>query len=97
MMAERDWLYEMLDGLRKDQREQATQFRLEMNAGLEGMRGELRVQNGRVRQTEDRLTVIETERREEDKQAVKRGVFTGLVASTGLTVVIKLAERLFAR
>lgn len=96
-MGERDWLYELLEGLRQDQREQAAQFRLDMNTGLSSVRDELRLQNGRVRETENRLTKIEVERQEEDKQAVKRGMFTALLASSGLTVVIKLAERLFSK
>lgn len=96
-MAERDWLYEMLEGMRQDQRDSLAQMRIDMNKGFDQMRDEMQIQNGRVRKSEDRLTIIETQRTEEDKQAVKRGVWAGLVASAGLTGVLKVLESVFHR
>lgn len=88
-MPERDWLYEMLEGMRQDQRDGLAQLRLDMNKGFDQLWGEAKIQNGRVRTSEERLTVIETERRQEDKLAAKRGAVAGIVASAGLAGLIE--------
>lgn len=96
-MPERDWLYEMLEGLRRDQREQSAALRVEMSHGFEQLRDEMQIQNGRVRKSEERLTIIETERAGEERLAVKRGAAIALLASAGLTGLVELAKGLFRR
>lgn len=91
-MAEQDHLYNMVEGIRNDQREQFAQMRAEVNAALERIRDEMAIQNGRVRTSENRLTVIETSRTAEDKQAMKTGAWTALVASAGLTGLIEVVK-----
>lgn len=104
MPAEGDWILRLLEGIREDNRatlvqlrSDMSQMRSDMNDGFERMRDEMQIQNGRVRKSEERILVIETERKEEDKQAVKRGVWTGIVASAGLTGILEIAKSIFHR
>lgn len=94
----------MMEGMRTDQKDAMTQIRLDMNRGFDQLRSEMQIQNGRVRKSEEniaenetRITTIETERRMEDKQAIRRGGWAGLIAAAGLGGVVELAKALWHR
>ena len=43
----------------------------------------------------DRVLIIETERKEQARQELKRSAFTSLVVATGLTGVVELGKKMF--
>lgn len=84
-----DWLLKMLETIQRDHKESIAELRLEMKGDFDDVKGLLREQNGRIGRAETRLTVIETERTQEDKQAMKKGTLWGGISAAGVTGLIE--------
>lgn len=84
------WLLQVLAQLRDDMRDQHARLRSDMTLGFNALREELRRHDDDYNTLASRVTVIETERRSEEKLAVKRGTWAGLLASAGLTGIVAL-------
>jgi hypothetical protein len=87
-----DWLYKFLDTFQRDHREVFTELRLEMSKDTDEIKALIREQNGRIGRSETRLTVIETERASEERQAIKRGATTSLLVSSAVMVAMELIK-----
>lgn len=83
------WLYQAIQDLRAEVRDGHTRMRTDMNAGFDKLDHQIRIQNGRVNDTEDRLLVIETERKAEAAEAIKKGTLAGMLGAGGLAGVIE--------
>lgn len=94
-MAEQDWLLKMLENIQRDHKESIATLRLEMKGDFDDVKGLLREQNGRVGRVETRVTIIETERGQEDKQALKRGGAVAVAASAALTGIVEIVKAVF--
>lgn len=68
-----------------------------MTAGFEKLERKFDTHAAEDAEVEHRVTVIETERAGEGKQAVKRGTLIGIVAGAGAAVVADLVKGLFQR
>lgn len=90
------WLAQAIQDLRGEVREGHHRLRADMNAGFEKLDTQIRIQNGRVNDAEDRLLVIETERRGEASEAIKKGTLAGLLGAGGLTGILEAIRRLWA-
>jgi len=80
-----DWLYEELRDLREQHREAHARLRTDMNAGFAAMTQEMRWRSERLDDHSQRLVIIETERKGEQSQAMKRGTWAALLGAAGLT------------
>lgn len=93
---ETDWMWNQLNAMRDDMKEQHQRLRSDMHAGFDKLSHEIRERvNPLERRAEDhsgRLIVIETERRSEAAQALKRGTWAGLLAAVGFQALMKVIE-----
>lgn len=93
---ETDWLFQRLNALEDQMREQHQRLRSDMNAGFMKVAHEISERVSPIeRRAEDhsgRLIVIETERRAEAAQSMKRGAWAGILAATGLQACLKMFE-----
>ena len=87
-----DWLWNELNSLRGEIKDQHQRLRADMNGGFDRLRTEMQFQNGRVSQNDTRITIIETQRAEEAKVIIKRSAWASLLAATGLTGVVEFVR-----
>lgn len=83
------WLYDALQEIRAEVRDGHHRLRQDMNAGFDKIEDQVRFQNGRVGQVETRVTVIETERKTEDRQVIKKGTLAGLLGAGGVAGILE--------
>lgn len=93
---ETDWLFQRLNALEDKMSDQHRRLRDDMSNGFTKLSHEIveRV-TPLERRAEDhsgRIIVIETERRAEAAQSVKRGALAGVLAATGLQATMKVLE-----
>lgn len=73
----------LIDGIRREMSSQHAEMRKEVAEGFTALRGEMRVQNGRVARSEERLTILETalatERKFEDQASGRRWPLAAVV------------------
>lgn len=72
-------------------------LRKSMEDGFALLRTELHEHSKEDRLVADRVLVIETQRADEAKAAVKRGAWAGILAAAGLTGVVELGKALFGK
>lgn len=84
-----DYFLEELRLLRAEQTERHQRMRSEMHAGFDKVTMEVRQ---RLDDHSGRLLIIETERKVEQTQSVRRGTWAGILAATGLTALMKVIE-----
>lgn len=93
---ETDWLFQRLNSLEDQMRDQHQRLRSDMNAGFAKLSHEVgeRVQplERRAEDHSGRIIVIETERRAEAAAAVKKGALAGILAASGLQAAMKVLE-----
>ena len=93
---ETDWLFHRLNTLEDQMREQHQRLRSDMNGGFATLAHEIGERIAPIeRRSEDhsgRIIVIETERRAEAAQAIKRGTWAGILAATGVQASLKVLE-----
>ena len=93
---ETDWLFQRLNTLEDQMREQHQRLRSDMNAGFMQVTHEVRVgfvsTDERLKDHGDRILVIETTRMMERREAGKRGTWAGIAAASGLTVIWELLK-----
>lgn len=93
---ETDWLFQRLNDLEGQMREQHQRLRSDMNGGFLKLAHEIGERVSPLeRRAEDhsgRLLTIEVERRSEAAQSVKRGALAGILAATGLQAMMKVLE-----
>jgi hypothetical protein len=85
-------IIQLFDNVSQQIQENHTRLRADMTTGLREVRDEMRLQNGRVRAVEQKLTVIETERAAEEKQALKKATWVGMLAAALVQTLMKLIE-----
>lgn len=94
---ETDWLFNRMNALEEQMREQHQRLRSDMNAGFEKVSHDLRQtvisMTPTCRAHGERLLVIETERGIEKSQALKRGTWAGLAAASGFTILWEVIKR----
>ncbi len=90
-----DWLLKMLENIQRDHKESLAEIRLDIKGDLDDIKTLLREQNGRIGRAETRITVIETERAQEDKQAMRKGTTWGVISAAGITGLFKAVEAFF--
>jgi hypothetical protein len=83
------WLYDALQAIRAEVRDGHHRLRQDMNAGFDKLDHQIRVQNGRVGTVEDKVLVIETERKAEAGDAIKKGTLAGLLGAGGLAGIVE--------
>lgn len=91
------WILDQFKALRSDMQSENQRVREEVRYGFVQLREEMRIQNGRVNVNTERLTVLETQHEMEERASVKRGAMAGILASIGLTALVKFAESLWHR
>lgn len=93
---ETEWLFQRLNDLENQMRDQHQRLRSDMNAGFTRVTHEIGERVSPLeRRAEDhsgRLLTIEVERRAEAQQALKRGTWAGVLAGAGITGVFKVLE-----
>jgi hypothetical protein len=95
------WVMSLMQGIRTEMATQHAEMRKEVADGFTALRGEMRVQNGRVAKSEERLTAIETamatERRMEDRASGHRwpmaAVLVGALAGFVLQIIKAWVEK----
>ena len=87
------WLIERLDTLEQRLLEHSRAVRADMNIGFRDLTLRLVAQDTEVQITRDRVLVIETERKEEAKQQVRRGTVAGIFSAAGLTAMWEIIQR----
>ena len=90
-----DWLLKMLEHIQRDHKESIAELRLDMGRDFNDVKSLLREQNGRVGRAETRLTIIETERAQEDKQAMRKGTLWGGIAAAGFTAMLEAVKAIW--
>jgi hypothetical protein len=91
------WVLQALQDLRADMRDQHRRIRDDMNKGFDALHEGIRGHAERLSDHSDRLITIETERKIEAANALKRGTWAGIAAASGVTVLINLAKWAFSR
>jgi uncharacterized protein YoxC len=96
---ETDWLFHRLNTLEEKIDAQHSRLRGDMTTNFDKLSASVKDMfdrcDTRISINTTRLTVIETERTVEARQAVKRGTAAGAIAATGLTVVAEAVKHLF--
>ena len=82
-----EWLLDRLDRLESRLLEHSRTVRLELLAALAAQDLKMSATTDQWSLVRERLTVIETERRAEQRQSIRIGAITGLLAATGLTAL----------
>ncbi len=91
---DRDWLFHALNDLKDQMIGQHQRIRSDMNAGFGERQVALEVHRtkDKVDSVEERVLVIETSRRFEEAQAVKRSAWAGILAAAGLTGLMQVIK-----
>jgi len=87
-----EWLLDRLDRMEARLLEHSRTVRLELLAVLAAQDLKLTATHEQWSSARERLTIIETERREEQKQQIRIGAITGLLAATGLTMLWEIIK-----
>lgn len=89
------WLLDRFDKLEERLLTHSRAVRIDMNAGFDRIAGTIHQVDDRARLVTDRVTVIETERRIEEKAALKHGAVAGVVVSSMTMGVIEAIKRVW--
>lgn len=84
--------FERMEQLQRQFIDSHTRLRHSMEAGFDDLRQKLDDHAKDDQKVADRVLVIETERKSEQAQAVRRGTWAGLLSATGLTALLKALE-----
>ncbi len=84
--------YDAIQKLHDQINERHTSLRVSMEAGFSRLDVKLDQHASDDAKVESRVTIIETERREEAKLAIKRGTWAGILAAFGLTALWELLK-----
>ena len=87
-----EWLLDRLDRLESRLLEHSRTVRAELLAAIAATDLKLTAVQTESGNARERLTIIETERREEQKQSIRIGAITGLLAATGLTALWEILK-----
>ena len=88
--AEMNGLRELIDTRHRSQRDLIERISAHLEMKLD-------VHAKEDRKVEERVLIIETERQQESKQAVKHGAWAGIVAGGVITALIKAADYMIGR
>jgi len=80
-----EWLAAQFDDLKAETKDRHERLRADMNAGFQGLAQKLDAHAKDDQLVADRVLIIETERKEESRQQVRKGTLAGMVAAAGLT------------
>lgn len=92
-----DWLFETLSDIKAQEVRHSAELRAEMRDGFKALSAAFEAHEGQDRKVADRVLVIETQRADEAKAAIKRGAWAGIVAAAGLTGLIQIGKALFGK
>ena len=90
-----DWLFNELSMLKDETKERHERLRGDMKSGFDLLVVKLDQHAKDDAAVEKRVTIIETQRTDEEKQAVRRGTWAGILAAAGLTGALKAIEHLW--
>jgi hypothetical protein len=87
------WLEYQFESMRDDVKDRHDRLRADMQANFTalGMKFDHHVEDDNL--LENRVLVMETERKGEKAEASKKGAIMGIIAATGLTVVWELIKK----
>ncbi len=91
-----DWMWNEVNSLRTEITAQHRGLRSDMNAGFAKLSHDISERVSPLeRRAEDhstRLTIIETERKSEQAQAIKRGTYAAIIVTTSMQALWKILE-----
>ena len=87
------WLKDRLDNIERRMVDHNSAMRSDMNIGFSDLRRTLADHEVADNEVKLRVTIIETQREEEAKQAVRGGVWAGIFAAGGLTAAWEIFKR----
>lgn len=89
------WLFEALDGLRREMTDQHQRLRTDVNAGFADQRVEVQALRADLTKMAIHLNTLQTQKEMEERQAMKRGAWAGVLAGFLISVVMKLFDFLW--
>ena len=87
------WLKDRLDNIERRMADHNSAMRADMSVGFSDLRRTLSEHEADDNALAMRVTIIETQREEESKQAMRGGVWAGIFAAGSLTAVWEVFKR----